>query len=284
MNGLHARLLDGSPRSTWLPLSAGHFKLILRLWRRRIGWSPAKPMASRDDKFWAEFLGVEPTEWNTAGVSLRPHVGLLGYQGFWCFRRNSRTVISAPSPWLRQITQVLSGFDQDRLLEGSAWAEELGADFQRSIGPAFQGCIDAMKVSNAPQGSVRQIDDNDRLAVDRFRIECGAKDWEHSGLDDAELWRHAYFEGALVTALAGYRTRRHDAGDPCILTHPAFRGSGHGLAVARAVIVKALANGQLVLFQTLEANQAAVRLALSLGYQRYACHLAIRLTRAVPGP
>jgi hypothetical protein len=41
------------------------------------------------------------------GVSYRAHVGLSGYQGFWCFRRNDRVVVSAPSRWLDRLEVLI---------------------------------------------------------------------------------------------------------------------------------------------------------------------------------
>jgi RimJ/RimL family protein N-acetyltransferase len=66
-------------------------------------------------------------------------------------------------------------------------------------------------------------------------------------------------------------------------THPDFRGQGHGTAVVAAVMAEALANQELLLYQTLESNQAAIGLALALGYERYGNHVAVRLKRDLPG-
>lgn len=43
-----------------------------------------------------------------------------------------------------------------------------------------------------------------------------------------------------------------------------------------------VAHGKLLLYQTLESNEPAVRIALSLGCERYATHLAVRLKRDAP--
>lgn len=69
-----------------------------------------------------------------------------------------------------------------------------------------------------------------------------------------------------------------------MLTHPEFRGRGCGAAVVRAVVADALSVGKLLLYQTLEANHAAVRLAFSLGYERFASHVAVRLKSEAPEP
>jgi GNAT superfamily N-acetyltransferase len=239
-------------------------------------------MASRDDVFWAAFLGVEPEDWSTCGISYRCHAGLSGYRGFWCFRRNDRLVVSAPSRWVERMRVLLSGWEQERLVDPASLADALGADFERSIGPAFQGCLDADRFAGRAAPQVRRLTPEDGEAVDLFRMDCGSGDWESSGLAAAETWRHAYFEGEQITALAGYRPWREDVGDPCVLTHPAFRGGGRGAAVTSAVIADALSSGKLLLYQTLESNEAAVRIALSLGYARYANHVAVRLRREAP--
>ncbi len=232
-------------------------------------------MGRRDDIFWAKFLGIDPDEWSTSGVSYRAHVG-LSFQGFWCFRRNERVVISAPARWLERLEGLLSGWDQDRLMTGAALAEAIGADFERLVGPAFQGCLEPNRFVSRAEPQVRQLGPADENAVERFRIECGAEAWD-TGVAGAERWKYAYFEGDRITAMAGYRGWSEHAGDPCILTHPDFRGQGRGAAVTSAVVADALANQKLVLYQTLESNQAAVRLALALGYERYANHVAVRL-------
>jgi len=74
--------------------------------------------------------------------------------------------------------------------------------------------------------------------------------------------------------MAGYRPWGDHAGDPCVLTHPEFRGRGYGTAVVSSVVAEALEEGKLLLYQTLEANRGAVQLAVNLGYEQYARHVA----------
>jgi len=239
-------------------------------------------MGIRDDKFWADFLGVDPMDWGTLGVSVQSHVGLHGFRGFWCFRRDQRTVVSAPASWVPRLTEVVLGrAHDDELMLASFWARALPHDFDRAIGPAFQGCLDPARFECKRNSSVRAIGDTDRGAVEEFRTLC-TLDWNDGGLDKAGLWKHAYFEDGRITAMAGYRGWTDDAGDPCVLTRLDARSRGCGAAVTAAVVAEALANGKLLLYQTLESNQPAVRIALALGYERYANHLAVRLSREVP--
>lgn len=241
-----------------------------------------RTMEARYDEFWAEFLGIEPSDWSTRGVSVQAHVGLRGYRGFWCFIRHGRTVVSAPPTWLPRLRDIASGCAQDQLMAPHFWAAALGEDFEGAIGPAFHGCLEPARLATSKLIHVRQIELRDDAAVEQFRSECSFADWSSSGLDKAELWRQACFTQGKIAALGGYRSWSDGAGDPCILTHAGFRGSGRGAAVAGAVVALALANGKLPLFQTLESNHAAVRLARSLGYESYASHVAVRLKRDSP--
>lgn len=236
-------------------------------------------MGVLDDEFWADFLGVDAADWMVPGSSVRPHVGLRHYRGFWCFRRNQRTIVSAPASWVPRLIGVVAGCSGDDLMLPTFWARALPADIERAVGPAFQGCLEPAKFKHKPNVSVRPICAADGVAVEAFRGACGA-DWNMPG--NAELFRHASFEEGGITALAAYRSWSDSAGDPCVITRPDARSLGLGAAVASAVVAEAMANGKLLLYQTLESNEAAVRLALSLGYERYANHLAVRLTRDFP--
>lgn len=238
-------------------------------------------MGSRDDRFWADFLGVDPTDWERAGVSVRPHVGLRGYRGFWCFRRNQRTVVSAPASWVPRLEQLAAGGADDDLMLPTFWARALPRAFEQAIGPAFQGSLDPVKFEHRSNSAVRPVEDADELALEEFRTACG-EGWNMP--DDARLWRHAFIEQGIVTALAGYRSWSDEAGDPCVITRPDARFAGRGAAVTSAVVAEALASEKLLLYQTLESNEPAVRIALSLGFDRYANHLAVRLRHDSPDP
>jgi len=239
-------------------------------------------MGRRDDQFWAEFLGVDASEWASRGVSVRPHVGLVGYCGVWCFSRASRTVVSAPGGWVASLSAKLEGCEPEALFDETFLLALLGNDFEGLIGPAFQGCLEAGRFRPVASTSVRFIGPDDAEAVKRFRADCG-DEWDNSsGLDEVTNHMAAYFDGNRIAAMAGFRPWNGYAGDPCVLTHPEFRRRGYGAAVVSAVVGAALADGKLLLYQTLEANRGAVQIALNLGYDQYARHLAVRLKRESP--
>jgi GNAT superfamily N-acetyltransferase len=123
---------------------------------------------------------------------------------------------------------------------------------------------------------------SDAAAVEAFRLECGQDAWGYAGLDEATLYLAAIFEGDRIGSLAGFRAWRHEVGDPCVLTHPTHRRRGWATATTSAVVERALAEGKVLLYQTLEANTAAIKIAQRLGYEQYARHVAVRLRADTP--
>ena len=240
------------------------------------------PLGSRDDQFWAKFLGIAPSEWATRGVTVRAHVGLVGYRGLWCFRRLDCTVVSVPAGWVAPLTAQLARCEPDALFDRGLLVELLGSDFERLIGPAFQGALEPARFRPVPSVNVRFVGPDDSAAVARFRIECGVDGWESGGLDEVKQHMAAYFDGERIAAMAGYRPWNELAGDSCVLTHPEFRRRRHATAVVSAVVAAALGEGKLLLYQTLEENRGAVQVAVNLGYDQYARQAAVRLKRESP--
>jgi GNAT superfamily N-acetyltransferase len=232
-------------------------------------------MSERDDRFWATFLGIQPEQWNLPGLSVRPHAALQGYCGVWFFKRKERLVVSAPAGWVDILERRLAGAPLT-LPDAPQLVALFGPAFARSVGPAYQGCVDPQRFQ-PHSGRARGVGAGDALAVEGFRRACGEEEWESGGIDEAPDYRAAVFEGGEIVALVGFRHWTADAGDPCVLTHPGYRGRGLATEATRAVVATALAAGKLLLYQTLEANTAAVRVATKVGYERYGQHLAVRL-------
>jgi len=238
-------------------------------------------MAIRDDQFWASFLGIEPSDWNLPGISIRAHVGLIGYRGLWCFRHRDCVAVSAPAGWVSHLQSSLSDGEVNRVLEQAFLADLLGDEIERLIGPAYQGCLEPGAFRPSSTDNVRALEGEDGAALLQLRVQCGDENVRNSGVEKA-MEHVGYFEGSTLLAVAGYRPWNETAGDPCILTHPDFHGRGYGTAVASAVVQRALNSGKLLLYQTLEANTGAVRIARKLGYEQYARHIAVGLRNTSP--
>ncbi len=236
-------------------------------------------MEVRDDAYWARFFGVRAEQWQGAGTLFRPHVGLRGYCGVWCFRRRDRMVVSAPQAWLPRLQALWGTWEASRLLDPKAVRASLADACDRCIGPAFHGSLDAQRLRAVRDPQTRPLGPSDSPRLQRFRHRCGAQAWSVSGLPDTPGGSHAHVHAAEITAMAAVRPKGERVGDICVLTDPSQRRRGLGAAVVSAAAEHALSSGTVVLYQTLQSNRAAVNLALAVGFRRYAEHLAIRLVR-----
>ncbi len=234
-------------------------------------------MTERYDKFWAGYLGITPAELNEPGVSVAAHVGLSGYSGVWFFRRKHRTVVSAPAEWLSVLRNSVRGVDDETLTSVPFFKDAFGKHFERVVGPAFQGYLAGVNSRVDASSEIRFLGSNDGAAVASFMRVCGQEAWEYSGLDEATHYLAAAYDGEGIVSLAGYRAWTEEAGDICILTRASHRNSGFATAVARAVLERARQDGKLLLYQTLESNAAAIKIAQRIGYEMYARHIAVRL-------
>jgi GNAT superfamily N-acetyltransferase len=219
---------------------------------------------------------MDPRLLSTRGITMTEHVGLGAYRGLWSFLRRERLVISAPAPWVLDLRPRVVGFAASSLLDESVLRELIGDGVERCIGPTFLGCLEPDRFRPITHSAVRSVGTEARPEALAFAVECG-EDWVAGGLEEAPAWQHGVFDRGRIIALAGYRPWSDEAGDICVVTHPDHRGRGAGGAAVSAVVGSALEAGKLLLYQTPEANQPAVRIALRLGFEPYARNISVRL-------
>ena len=229
--------------------------------------------ADRARAHWAAHFGLPEAAFDAPGVHVTAHVGLRGYRGVWAFRRGDTWVVSAPP----ECVDALRGepLDAARLHDRDALRTWLGAPDATVIGPAWWGRLEPARFRPIENAAVHRVDPN-APALDAFRTDIGA-DWGASGIDPDAMAMFGAHEGDMLVALAACRLRVHGASDPCIVTHPDWRGRGLGTAATSAACAHLLREGHLVLYQTLAANAPAVAVARRLGFRDDATHLAVRL-------
>ena len=101
-----------------------------------------------------------------------------------------------------------------------------------------------------------------------LRCAAGEDEWTGSGFaesDDPALFA-LHLDSVVVAAgnLTPYRGRPADVG---LLVHPDHRGRGHGLALAGAVVTRALPGAGIVRWRALTTNEPSLRIATTLGFQ-----------------
>lgn len=233
-------------------------------------------MPARVDRHWARFFGVDVAVLSKPGVHVVPHAGLADYAGVWLFRRGASCIVSAPPESASDIAERLAGRSVAELGDRDA-AAALFPEATAIVGPVFHASVAPDCFRPHPDPEVRALGPDDAPQVDALRAACTAEDWENGGSAAPGAPRAGCFREGRLVALAHLRTSNDDACDPGVVTHPEWRGRGCGRAAVSALVAAALADGRLVLYQTLLANTPAVSLARALGFDPNATHLALRL-------
>jgi GNAT superfamily N-acetyltransferase len=189
-------------------------------------------------------------------------------------------IITVPADWHSAALTALSPLRPTEAFDARRLAQVFGAAADRVVGPAWQGHVDADGFAQVDLRGTRLLLTADRADLAALATACDAHEWEASTVDPDRPPVFGYWaDGRLVAAgtLAPWRDRFWHVG---IVTHPAYRGRGHGQAVVSAMTRYGLDHGWLLHYQTLLANAPSRAVARSLGYQQHAQTLAIRLTAA----
>lgn len=238
----------------------------------------AKPRVAA---YWASFLGCAPEQLETPGTWVGPHVGagLADYRGVYLLRRGESCVVSVPAPLLAMVTARLASLPAASSFDSSRLEHILGDAIERIVGPAWQGYLRADDFKPAEQPNVRQLTAADDPALRRLEAACGEQEWADSGIGGAEQVVIGVYSGDILVAAGMGESRAASLLHIGIITHPDYRGQGHGRAVVSAISAYGLAVGLVPRYQTLAANIPSVAIARALGFTHYATTLAVRLAR-----
>jgi len=224
---------------------------------------------SRVESYWAEEMGLPAGSLFGGPLQIVTHgERLADYHGIFAIFRGDKATVSFPPADHESIRYLLP----DSPVTPQAMAEAF-AGF-RVIGPAFIGY--AAKAPSAPD-FVRSLDGKDSPFSDALRAECSEEEWDHGGSDVGEVAASGAFVGGKLVALAGYEIWEHGIAHISIVTHPEYRGRGYGRGAVAHLMGRTLAAGLIPQYRTLDANTASIRIAESLGFERYATSVAVRL-------
>ncbi len=218
---------------------------------------------------------------------------LANYHGVYVWQMGGVTLVSVPEGLVdgvrramdRALMKFIEGSDfhgrvEDGYINETFWRTALGERVARVIGPAYQGFCDAESFRPADTQGARPLTLNDHRALRAFIAACPPEDWQDSSiaLDHLPLFGLER-DGALV-ALASAPSRAEMLGmrSVGVVTLPAARGTGAGLAVVSALVEGVITEEYITLrYQTLRANLPSVAIARRLGFEDVATSLAVRL-------
>ncbi len=222
-------------------------------------------------RYWAAETGCAAAELFREPLSVVPHGPLLAdYDGIFALFREGAARVSLP----RDRFEAL----QARLPDPPFTPDELAGCFTqagfRVIGPAFIGY--ARECTPCP-GAVRVLEEPDLPLAREFQAACSEEEWDHGGSEVGASPASGAFAGEALAALAGYEIWDGGIAHISVVTHPGYRGRGYGRQAVAHLAARALAAGLVPQYRTLEANTPSMRIAEALGFQCYACSVAVRL-------
>lgn len=227
---------------------------------------------SKADAHWATETDCEKNEFFELPVRLKAHgEAMADYNGIYALFREGRVIVSFPKD---RMGLLASGLPGDRL-SPDLFAAHFGNQGYRVIGPAFIGYTTS--IGEIEEGA-RALDASDQAAAESLRADCRETEWDHGGSNPAEQPCSGVFDEGRLAALAGYEVWSGTIAHLSVVTHPAFRGRGHGRRAVAHLAARALEAGLVAQYRTLEANTASMRIAAGLGFDCYATSVAVRLS------
>ena len=236
----------------------------------------------RADAFWAKEFGLDPSALRPAETLVQVHRGgLSGNPGISILACGGAPLVSMPSYAFDRLHDSASSWAMNDIADAESLAHlllPLGPDAIIAIlGPAFIGYAPTA----LPTGNDRtsQLDGSHADLLTQLRSECSPEEWDHGGPHSDTIAQFGSFDpsSGRLAALASYNLWDNVLAHIAVVTHPKFRGRGHGTnAVARASR-HSVAAGYLPQYRTLRANRPSMRIAQQLGFQEYGFSIYIRL-------
>jgi GNAT superfamily N-acetyltransferase len=227
----------------------------------------------RITRYWAVHLGCSFDALEKAGSHLIDHSAeLADYNGVFAFSRDCALVISIPGQRLDLRKTLASAKCDDGPLD--RMARVLQPFSSKVIGPAFIGYADQVA---EPIHQPVTLSNAHREAVEALKDACTDQEWEHGGTDISSHPASGVFFGDQLVALAGYEVWGGVIAHISVITHPRFRGCGYGQSAVSDNAARALSEGLVPQYRTLESNLPSLRVADDLGFVRYATSISFRL-------
>jgi GNAT superfamily N-acetyltransferase len=232
------------------------------------------------DEYWARFLGVSREQLRSAEPLVVAHAELADYVGMYAQSfGGAAPIVSLPPVLIERYGNPAAHAAAGGLVDDGRWSRVFGDAVTAVIGPAEVRYADAATL-RLPAGDphVRLLTMEDAPALERLRRACDETEWAHAG--GIELGAHpvaGVFADAELTAVAGYEVWGGRLAHIGVVTHPAHRGRGLGVAVAGHIARVVLNAGLVPQYRTLASNAPSLRIADRLGFVPYAVSLAVRL-------
>lgn len=229
-------------------------------------------------EYWAGVFGIAPAEFTASGTRVIPNAGkVAGREASWIFRHGQTCIVAAPPRLVPDLERRVGQMNAERMQSIEGGRHLFGDLVQKTVGPAYQGHIAPEEFRRCLSPCVRKLVAEDKAALAAV---TALPDWEDCGLAANDPNLYGSFASGKLACVAGLIHWDASVVNVGVITAPPCRRQGHARATVSAAVREGLERGYLILYQTLLANTAAVRLAESLGCRQYTQHLYISLSEA----
>jgi GNAT superfamily N-acetyltransferase len=230
----------------------------------------------RVDAFWASYFGCAPEDVAGRRTIAVTHAALQGYDGALVFRHADACIVSVPDTTPEVERARLREAAPAAVFDPKFLAKVFVVSTEKVAGPAWLGIADRTDFKSV-KSSARLLGDADEAAIARLAEGSGEVAWKQSKLLQIRKPLFGLFQGPDLVAVSGYILMGNLLAYIGVITHPAHRGKGHAKAVVSTAVADAFSKGFVAQWRTPQANEGAVALARSMGFQHYASTYDVQL-------
>jgi hypothetical protein len=169
------------------------------------------------------------------------------------------------------------GWSRSAVLQEDRLRALVSCPVEQVIDPAFVGYTNQANFRPKPAARAHVLGQQDIAALEDLRGACSELEWEHGGSQLGDRPVVGEYSGNQLVAVAGYQLWGSEIAHIYAITHPQHRGKGYGKSVVSRITGEVLNQGLVLQYQTLEDNVSPIGIARSLGFERYATTVAVRL-------
>jgi GNAT superfamily N-acetyltransferase len=230
------------------------------------------------DRYWMSDLGCSRDALYSQQTLIVPHsASLSDYHGIFIFLRDELLLISVPRSLIDVFRRNAEGWSRSAVLQEDRLRALVGYPAEQVIGPAFVGYTNRANFRPTPAAGAHVLGQQDITALEDLRSACSDLEWEHGGSQLGDRPVVGEYSGDQLVAVASYQLWGGEIAHIYVITHPQHREKGYGKSVVSRITDGVLNQGLVPQYRTLEENVSSIGIARSLGFERYATTVAVRL-------
>jgi GNAT superfamily N-acetyltransferase len=230
------------------------------------------------DRYWTSDLGCSRDDLYSRQTLIVPHsTSLSDYHGIFVFLHDELLLISVPRSLIDVIRRNAEGWSRSAALQEDRLRALVSYPIEKVIGPAFVGYTNRANFRPTPAAGAHVLGQQDITALEDLRSACSELEWEHGGSQLGDRPVVGKYSGDQLVAVSGYQLWDGEIAHIYVITHPQHRGKGYGKSVVSRITDEVLDQGLVPQYRTLEDNVSSMAIARSLGFERYATTVAMRL-------